>query len=433
MDETRIENEFTWVPREREEETTLEDEYRAMTEESEDFIQLSSRLDRLPAYLFGGINALKLDLRRRQIDVIDMAMGNPTDPTPQIIVEKLCEVVRDPRNHRYSTAGGIDNLRREVAKYYAAMWGVHLDPASEVIATIGSKEGFSHLCLALLGPGDTAMVPSPSYPIHSNAVVLAGASYLAVSVTDDETFLRRVNDTCSTMRPRPKVLFINYPHNPTGHTVDPEFFVEVVRLAKRHRLVVVHDFAYGQMCFDDYKAPSFLATPGAKDVGVEFITMSKAFNMAGWRIGFCAGNRKVVSGLSMIKGYYDYGIFQAIQIASIIGLRHCAEFAAEQAAKYQLRRDVLISALERIGWTGVERPRAGKFLWAGIPEPWRSVGSLEFARHIMAEAAVAVSPGIGFGADGEGFVRMALIENEQRLQQGVRSIKRALQKWAVAT
>ncbi len=404
-----------------------------MTKDIEDFIQLSSRLDRLPEYLFGGINALKLQLRRQQIDVIDMAMGNPTDPTPDIIVEKLCEVVRDPRNHRYSTAGGIDNLRREVAKYYAAMWDVELDPSSEVIATIGSKEGFSHLCLALLGPGDTALVPSPSFPIHMNAVVLAGASYLAVPATDDKTFLQRISDTCGTMRPRPKVLFLNYPHNPTGHTVEPELFVEVVKLAKRHELIVVHDFAYGQICFDGYEAPSFLATPGAKDVGVEFITMSKAFNMAGWRIGFCAGNPKIISGLSAIKGYYDYGIFQAIQIASIIGLRHCADFAAEQAAKYQRRRDVLIRALDRIGWTGVERPRAGMFLWAEIPEPYRSVGSLEFARHIMSEAAVAVSPGIGFGPDGEGFVRLALIENEQRLQQGVRNIKRTLQKWAAPT
>ena len=275
-------------------------------------------------------------------------------------------------------------------------------------------------------------MPSPSFPIHSNAVVLAGASYLTATVTDDEQFLRRVGDTCSTMRPRPKVLFINYPHNPTGHTVESEFFVEIVRLAKRHELIVVHDFAYGQVCFDGYEAPSFLSTPGAKEIGVEFITMSKAFNMAGWRIGFCVGNSKIISGLAAIKGYYDYGIFQTIQIASIIGLRHCAGFAAEQARKYQRRRDVLLDALGRIGWSGVERPRAGMFLWAEIPQPYRSAGSMEFAQHLMTDAAVAVSPGIGFGPDGEGFVRFALIENEQRLQQAVRNIKRTFQRWPVS-
>ena len=399
-------------------------------EENDDgnFVRLSERLGRLPPYMFGEINALKLKMRRDQIDVIDMAMGNPADPTPDLIVDKLCEVVRDPRNHRYSTAGGIDNLRREVAKYYSAMWDVDLEP-NEVIATIGSKEGFSHLCLALLGPGDMALTPAPAFPIHVNAVVLAGASYISIPVTDDETFLRRVSETCCTTQPRPKVLFINYPHNPSGHTVDPEFYVEIVRIAKKHELIVVSDFAYGQMCFDEYRAPSFLATPGAKDVGVEFITMSKAFNMAGWRIGFCAGNRSIINGLAAIKGYYDYGIFQAIQIASIIGLRHCADFALEQAAKYQSRRDALLTAMDRIGWTGVEKPRAGMFVWAGLPEEFRHLGSIEFSNRLMKEAAVAMSPGLGFGPEGEGFVRLALIENEQRLQQAVRNMKRAFQKW----
>ncbi len=390
-------------------------------------IHLSDRLDRLPPYMFGRINALKLKLRREQVDVIDLAMGNPTDATPEVIVEKLCEVVRDPRNHRYSTAGGIDNLRKEVAKYYDRMWNVGLAPETEVIATIGSKEGFSHLCLALLGPGDSALVPSPAFPIHANAVVLAGANYISVPVRDDEEFLRRVSFICSSMRPAPKVLFINYPHNPTGHTVEPEFFADVVRLAKKHELIVVHDFAYGQLCFDGYRAPSFLETPGAKDVGVEFITMSKAFNMAGWRIGFCAGNEKVISGLAAIKGYYDYGIFQAIQIASIIGLRHCADFASEQAKKYARRRDSLVAALERGGWGTVPKPRAGMFVWAEIPSSHRQLGSMEFAQQMMADAAVALSPGIGFGPDGEGAVRMALIENEQRLLQAARNMKRVLQ------
>ncbi len=394
-----------------------------------DFIRLSGRLDRLPAYMFGQINALKLKLRRSQVDIIDMAMGNPTDATPQLIIDKLCEVVRDPRNHRYSTAGGIDNLRREVAKYYRSQWSVDLDPESQVIATIGSKEGFSHLCLALLGPGDTALVPSPAFPIHSNAVVLAGASYIALSVVDDEQLLRSVSDTCGTLRPKPKVLFLNYPHNPTGHTVEADFFKEIVRIAKAHELIVVHDFAYGQLCFDDYRAPSFLETPGAVDVGVEFITMSKAFNMAGWRIGFCAGNKKIIGGLAAIKGYYDYGIFQAIQIASIIGLRHCADFARQQAEKYARRRDALVTALRRMGWEGVKNPRAGMFVWSAIPKPFGERGSLELSRYLMEEARVAVSPGIGFGPDGEGHVRLALIENRQRLLQGARQMKRALQKW----
>jgi len=395
----------------------------------EDFIKLSRRMDMLPPYLFGRINKLKDKKRREGIDIIDMAMGNPTDPTPQPIVDKLCEVVNDPKNHRYSAAAGIYNLRREVAKYYLAHWDVKLDPESEVIATIGSKEGFSHLCLALLGPGDTAFVPTPAFPIHSYAVVIAGANYLGIPVASDEDFLRRVKDTCSTLSPRPKVLFLNYPHNPTSHTVDQEFFREVVDIAKKFQLIVVHDFAYGQVCFDGYKAPSFLSTPGAIDVGAEFTTMSKMFNMAGWRIGYCAGNRQIIAALGAIKGYYDYGIFQAIQVASIIGLRDCAGFAQEQALKYAERRDVLLTSLERIGWTGIPCPRAGMFVWAQVPEPFRAMGSMEFASRLMEDAEVAVAPGIGFGPDGEGHVRMALVENGQRLQQAVRQIKRAFQNW----
>jgi alanine-synthesizing transaminase len=392
-------------------------------------IHFSPALGRLPPYLFGTINRLKDSKRRQGVDIIDMAMGNPTDPTPEPIVEKLCEVVRDPRNHRYSTAAGIYNLRREVAKYYKQHWDVDLDPDTEVIATIGSKEGFSHLCLALLGPGDTVFVPTPAYPIHSWAVVIAGGSCLGVPVADDEAFLRRVHDVCQILTPAPKVLFLNYPHNPTAHTVDLDFFRAVVEMARRHGLIVVHDFAYGQLTFDSYSAPSFLATPGAKDLGVEFTTMSKSFNMAGWRIGYCAGNRKIVEALGKIKGYYDYGIFQAIQIASIVALRECNEFVREQALKYQERRNVLCDGLDRIGWTGVERPRGGMFVWAEIPEPFRELGSMEFARRLMEDAEVAVSPGLGFGPDGEGWVRMALIENRQRIQQALRQMKRAFQTW----
>jgi len=399
------------------------------TPPQEDFIRLSRRMEMLPPYLFASINKLKDRKRREGIDIIDMAMGNPTDATPKPIVDKLCEVVNDSRNHRYSAAAGIYNLRREVAKYYKANWDVTLDPEHEVIATIGSKEGFSHLCLALLGPGDTAFVPTPSFPIHSYAVMIAGASYLGIPVADDEEFLRRVNDACVNLSPTPKVLFLNYPHNPTSHTVDPEFFREAVRLGKKYGLIVVHDFAYGQVCFDGYKAPSFLSTPGAMDLGVEFTTMSKTFSMAGWRIGYCAGNRKIVSALGAIKGYYDYGIFQAIQIASIIGLRDCGDLTAEQALRYQERRNTLATGLERVGWKGFEVPRAGMFIWAPIPEPFRAMGSMEFARRLMEDAEVAVAPGLGFGPEGEGWVRLALVENPQRLQQAVRQIKRAFQGW----
>lgn len=400
-----------------------------MAEDKKDFIQLSERMERLPPYLFGRINALKDRLRKQGADVIDMAMGNPTDPTPQPIVDKLCEVVRDPRNHRYSAASGIYNLRREVSKFYLKEYDVELDPEKEIICTIGSKEGFSHLCLALLGPGDTAIVPTPSFPIHSYAVILAGGNYLGIPVADDEEFLRRVSDTCATLVPRPKVLFLNYPHNPTSHTVEKEFFSEIVKIARKHHLIVIHDFAYGLISFDGYQAPSFLSVPGAKEVGAEFATMSKGFNMAGWRIGYCLGNEKIVSALARVKGYYDYGIFQAIQIAAIIALRECREEARKQSLEYEGRRDALLDGLGRIGWTGIEKPRGAMFVWAALPPEFRSMGSMEFASRLMEEAEVAVSPGIGFGPEGEGYVRMALIENRQRTQQAVRNLKKIFTKW----
>lgn len=393
-----------------------------------DFVRLAERMERLPPYLFGKINRIKDEKRRAGIDVIDMAMGNPTDPTPEPIVEKLVEVVRDPRNHRYSAAAGIYNLRREVAQFYAREYGVPLDPETDVLCTIGSKEGFSHLCLALIGPGDIALVPTPSFPIHVWGVVLAGGSRVGIPVEDDERFLRELERLGRTLAPKPKAVFLNYPHNPTAHTVEPAFFEEVVRIARRSELVVVHDFAYGQTTFDGYRAPSFLQTPGAKGVGVEFTTMSKAYNMAGWRIGYCCGNPRIIAGLARVKGYYDYGVFQAIQIAAIIALRHGKEDALGQARVYQGRRDALIRGLRRIGWE-VEPPRAAMFVWAAIPEPFRAMGSEAFAMGLMEDAEVAVAPGIGFGPEGEGFVRFALIENEQRINQAVRQIRRAFQAW----
>lgn len=398
-------------------------------EGAKDFIRLSDRMSRLPPYLFGQINATKARKRKEGADIIDMAMGNPSDPTPEPIVEKLCEVVRDSRNHRYSQASGIYNLRREISKFYDQHYNVKLDPDSEVICTIGSKEGFAHLCLAVIGPGDTAIVPAPSYPIHSYGVVLAGGSYLGIPVYDEDKFLAEIDQTCQTYFPKPKVLFINYPHNPTAATVEIDFFREVVKLANKHELIVVHDFAYGGVSFDDYRPPSFLEVPGAKEVGVEFTTMSKSFNMAGWRIGYCSGNSRIIDGLARVKGYYDYGIFQAIQIASIVGLRECYEFTRQQSARYQERRDVLMEGLARAGWSNFDPPRAGMFLWAPLPEGFREMGSMDFAVRMMEEAEVAMSPGAGFGSDGEGYVRLALIENNQRLQQAARNIRRVLTRW----
>jgi len=391
-------------------------------------IRVSNRLRRLPPYLFAKINAMKYRKRRDGIDIIDLGMGNPTDPPAPEIIEKLCQAVADPRNHRYSDSRGVLNLRREVAKRYQARYGVTLDAEGEVVACIGSKEGFSHTCLALLGPGDTALVPNPAFPIHVYSVAIAGANVISVEMQDPQRFLSKVAEIAENLYPRPKVLVLNYPHNPTTATVEREFFVDVVALAKRFDMMVLHDLAYGDVCFDGYQAPSFLSVPGAKDVGVEFTTMSKGFNMAGWRIGFCCGNREMVRALSSIKGYYDYGIFQAIQIASIIAMRECDDAVAHQAALYQARRDVLCAGLARIGWD-VTAPRASMFLWAAIPEPWRSsMGSLEFTMKLMEEAEVAVSPGRAFGTAGEGYLRLALVENEHRLRQAVRQIGRALRQ-----
>ncbi len=392
-----------------------------------EFLQLADRMSKLPPYLFGEINKVKYQKRREGIDVIDMAMGNPTDATPATIVSKLCEVVQDSRNHRYSSASGIYNLRREISMLYDQQYGVGLDPENEVIATIGSKEGFAHLCLAIVSPGDFAIVPAPSYPIHNYAVVLAGGKCLSLSIYDDDCFLREIDQVCRTHVPRPRVLFLNYPHNPTAHTVELDFFREIVRQANRHELIVVHDLAYGGISFDDYQPPSFLQVAGAKKVGVEFTTMSKTFNMAGWRIGYCSGNSEIIRGLARVKGYYDYGVFQAIQIASIIGLRDYDHLSKQQSTIYQDRRDTLWNRLSKIGWPRCDLPKAGMFLWAPIPEKFRTLGSMKFSVQLMQNAEVAVSPGIGFGKDGEGFVRFALIENTQRIQQATRQIGKFLQ------
>ncbi|MHC5539406.1 aminotransferase class I/II-fold pyridoxal phosphate-dependent enzyme, partial [Singulisphaera rosea] len=334
-------------------------------------IEVAPRVRGLPPYLFGKINELKYRKRRDGIDVIDLGMGNPTDPPEQSVIDKLCEAAQDTKNHRYSVASGVYNLRREVAAKYQARFGVTLDPDQEVVATIGSKEGFSHMCLALLGPGDTALVPAPSFPIHVHAIALASANVIALDVRDSEAFLANIKRVCESLFPRPKILVLNYPHNPTATVVDRAFYEEIVALARKYRFFVIHDFAYGDISFDDYQAPSFLSVPGAKEVGCEFTTMSKGYNMAGWRVGFATGNPMMLNALKAIKGYYDYGIFQAVQIASIVALRHGEAGRLAQVAEYQMRRDVLVDGLTRLGWS-VESPKAGMFVWAQIPEPWRS-------------------------------------------------------------
>jgi alanine-synthesizing transaminase len=395
--------------------------------------EMAPRVRNLPPYLFGKINDLKYRMRRAGKDVIDLGMGNPTDPPGEWIIDKLCEAARDTRNHRYSMASGVYNLRREAAKRYEARWGVVLDPDHEVVTTIGSKEGFSHMCLALLGTGDTALAPAPTFPIHAHAVALADANVIALDVRDPQAFLAEVAHTCQILAPKPKVLILNYPHNPTGAVVERAFFEEVVALAKRYGFLVIHDFAYGDIVFDGVEVPSFLSVPGAKDVGCEFTTMSKGYNMAGWRVGFAAGHPEMLRALKAIKGYYDYGLFQAVQIAAIVALRHGEEARRAQVAEYQMRRDVMVDHLNRQGWQ-VTKPKGGMFVWAPIPEPWRSrMGSIDFAMKLLEEAEVAVSPGRGFGETGEGHLRLALVENEHRLRQAVRQIGRCLKPEKAAT
>jgi len=390
-------------------------------------IRVADRVARLPPlYLFAQINKLKYQKRRAGDDVIDLGMGNPSDPPQDLVIEKLAEAARDPKNHGYSESWGLLGLRREVASKYYKQHGVRLDPEKEIVVCLGSKEGFSHMCLALLGPGETALVPAPTYPAHMYAVTLAAANAILLEVTDPEKLLSNIAYTCQHLYPKPKVLVTNYPHNPSTTTVEPEFYVEVVKLAKRYGFMVISDLAYADVAFDGYKTPSFLAAPGAIDVGVELTTMSKGYNMAGWRVGYCAGNPEMIKALSTIKGYYDYGMFAPIQIAAIVALRHTDAAVEAQAQIYQSRRNVLCECLERIGWE-IQRPRATMFVWAKIPDAWSSqMSSVDFAMKLLKEADVAVSPGGGFGPAGEGYLRLALVENENRLRQAVRQIGRCL-------
>jgi alanine-synthesizing transaminase len=395
-------------------------------------IHVADRVQRLPPYLFGKINDLKYRKRRDGIDIIDLGMGNPSDVPEKLVIDKMCEAVQDERNHRYSVSKGLINLRREVSHRYARRHQVQLDADTEVLAGLGSKEVFSHMCLALLGPGDTAIVPAPSFPIHVYAVALASGNVISLDCTQPDRFLSNIANMAEHLYPRPKVLILNYPHNPTTTVVEKDFYVEVVKLARRFGFMVINDFAYGDVCFDGYQAPSFLSVPGAKEVGVETITMSKGYNMAGWRLGFCVGNAEMIRALATIKGYYDYGIFQPIQIAGILDLRHGEELVERQALVYQTRRDVLVDGLLRIGWE-VETPKATMFVWARYPKEWRDrMNSIDFSMKLLDEAEVAVSPGGGFGEAGEGYLRLALVENENRLRQAVRQIGRCLRGEKVA-
>ena len=389
----------------------------------------SARMHLLPPYIFGELNRLKHEKRKAGVDIIDFGMGNPTDPTPDKVVKKLCEAAQDPRNHRYSAAAGVFNLRREAARFYARRYEVELDPETEVIATIGSKEGLSHLCLAILGPGESALVPTPAFPIHIYAPIIAGANVIGISMGEgsdeqcQERTLRGIADACQAISPRPKVIIICSPHNPTARVYTAAFYKELIALARKHGFVIIHDFAYAQTAFDGFKPPSILELEGARELACEFWTMSKPYNMAGWRVGFCVGNRDMVMLLGKIKGYFDYGLFQAVQVAAIVALRHGDADAARQAAIYQQRRDVLCKGLLDLGWE-LNVPKGGMFVWAKMPAAVRALGSMEYARRLMEEAMVSVSPGVGFGADGEGYMRFAIVENEKRIQQALRQMRR---------
>jgi alanine-synthesizing transaminase len=398
------------------------------------------RINGLPPYVFQIIDQLKLACRRAGKDVVDLGFGNPDLPSPDVAVEKLAEAVHNPRNHRYSASRGIPKLRLAIADLYARTFGVELDHDTEVVTTIGAKEGLSHLMWVLLGPGDSVLVPSPSYPIHIYAPLFTGAdvrqvrlempsagSFEAEAPSPGDAFIESLMDAWESTWPKPRVIVLSFPHNPTTACVDLGFMERLVAFARARDIVLVHDFAYADLGFDGYRPPSILQVPGAKDVAVELYTLTKSFSMAGWRVGFLVGNREIVQALTKLKSYLDYGTFQPIQIAAIVAMNEAPGYPEEVNAAYQARRDALCEGLNRVGWSVVP-PRGTMFVWAPIPEPYREMGSLEFAKFLVQEAEVATSPGVGFGPGGDGHVRFALIENEQRISQAVRNLRRALTK-----
>ncbi len=382
-----------------------------------------ARIKRLPPYVFATIDEMKLQARREGEDIIDLGMGNPDLPTPKHIVDKLIEASRKPHNHRYSASRGITKLRMAICGWYKRRYNVDLDPESEAIVTIGAKEGLSHLVLATIEPGDVVFVPNPTYPIHYYSAIIAGGDVRSIPLYPQKDFFQELLKATRETWPHPKMLIISFPHNPTTSVVDIDFFKKIVEFAKEHNVMVVHDFAYADLVFDGYKAPSFLQVPEAKEIGVELFSLSKSYSMPGWRVGFVVGNKDMIFALRRIKSYLDYGIFQPIQIASIIALNDSQECVTEIVQIYKQRRDTLVEGLNRIGWK-VEKPKGTMFVWAKISEEFQSLGSVEFAKLLLREAKVAVSPGIGFGDYGEGYVRFALVENKQRIRQAIRGIKK---------
>jgi alanine-synthesizing transaminase len=384
-----------------------------------------ARLDRLPPYVFATVNEIKMAARHAGKDIIDLGMGNPDLGTPDHIVDKMVEAVRKPQNHRYSASMGIRKLRIAIADWYKRRYDVDINPETEAITTIGVKEGISHLVLVTIRPGDVVFTPTPTYPIHPFSAIIAGGDVRGIPLGPDQDFFQNLINATRQTWPKPKLLIISYPHNPTTETVTLEFFEKIVAYAKEHNIMVIHDFAYADLVFDGYVAPSFLQAKGAKDVGVEFFSLSKSYSMAGWRVGFCVGNPEIVAALRRIKSYLDYGIFQPIQIASIIALNGPYEPVMEICQTYKERRDALISGLNRAGWP-VESPKGTMFVWAKIPEQYIHMGSVEFAKMLINEAQVAVSPGLGFGEYGDEYVRFALIENPMRINQAIRGIRKVM-------
>mgnify|MGYP005845696853 FL=1 len=388
------------------------------------------KLNRLPPYVFAEVISLMTAARRRGEDVIDLGMGNPDLATPRHVVEKICEAAHNPRNHRYSASRGLPNLRAAITEWYARRHQVALDPEREAIATIGSKEGLAHFILMTIGPGDVVLCPDPAYPIHQYSVIIAGGDLRTVPLTPDGDFIANLETAMRRTWPKPKLLLLSFPANPTTQVVDRAFFERVVDFARDNDLMVVHDFAYAEICFDGYHAPSFLEVPGAREIGIEFGSLSKSHSMAGWRVGFAAGNADMIHALGRIKSYLDYGMPTPIQVGAIVALRGPQDCVSEAVSVYRERRDTLIDGLGAPGegqWK-IEKPLATMFVWAPIPEPLRGMGSLEFSKRLLTEAHVAVSPGIGFGEAGEGFVRFALVENRHRIRQAVRGIRRFLRE-----
>jgi len=383
------------------------------------------RIKRLPPYVFNIINDLKHEARKRGEDIVDFGMGNPDEPTPPHVVSKLIEAVKKPHNHRYSASRGIYKLRVAISDWYRRRFQVEIDPETEAIVTIGAKEGLGHLVWAIVDTGDVVFCPSPTYPIHQYSVVLAGGDLHNIPMQSSEGFLSHLEEASKQTWPKPKLLIISFPHNPTTEVVELDFFERIVRFAEEHGLLVIHDFAYADIAFDGYRPPSFLQVPGAKEVGIEFFSLSKSYNMPGWRVGFAVGNRDMVHALARIKSYLDYGMFQPIQIAAIHALNGSQDCVDTIRETYRRRRDTLVDGLERVGWK-IKKPKGTMFVWAEIPEPCKKMGSVDFSKFLLQEAKVAVSPGIGFGQYGDPFVRFALIENEHRTRQAVRTIRRAL-------